>query len=184
MAIFKAKGVVLKVIKLSEKELMYNIFFREYGVLSVKKKKKIREKPIDIGYLIHGEIVTQFWRDIHTIWNIKIVSFFDTKDRLYNDIERFLQILSLTQKELPNGLPHYEIYDILHYLIENIIHLSWHKLLLTQLKITQSLGNLAERHPDITTQKILKFLHTHNYQDTMRLWEIPGEVLKKLEDLL
>ncbi|MDA9129350.1 recombination protein O N-terminal domain-containing protein [Candidatus Gracilibacteria bacterium] len=184
MAIFKAKGLVLRVIKLSEKELLYKIFFREYGILSVKKKKKVREKPIDTGYLLHGEIITQFGRDIHTIGNIKILCFFDTKNRVYSDIERFLKILSLVHTELPAGIPHIQIYDILSYLIENTTKLSGYKLLLTQLKISQSLGNLPEKNPDETTQKILKFIHNHSYQDIMRLGKIPKNVLKNLEEIL
>ena len=184
MSIFRADGVVLQVVKFSEKELLYKIFFREYGILSVKKKKKTRERPIDISYYISSEILTKAKQDIHTIGNIKILDFFDTKNTSYSDIEHFLTLLSRVYKELPHGTPHYEIYDILCHLIKNSETVSWIQLTLTELKITQCLWNLPENHSDMTTQKILKFLHTHHYKDILRLWNIPQETQKILEKIL
>lgn len=184
MSIFKADGIVLQVIKLSEKELMYKVLFRDYGILQVKKRKKTREKPIDIGYLISSEIITRNEQNIHTVWNIKILHFFETTWRNYHDIERFLKILSLVQKELPPWSPHYEMYDIFSILIKNPLNSTSHKLLLTQLKLIQCLGNLPEKHNDITTQKVLKFLHTHHFKDILRLGTIPIDTQKKLEQML
>ncbi len=183
MSVFKAEWIVLQVMKISEKELLYKVLFRDYGILKVKKKKKIREKPIDIGHLIHSEIATQTGREIHSIGNIKIISFFDSKQRLYSDIERFLKILSRTLKELPIWSPHYEIFDLLSYLIKNIKLIGDSKLLLTQLKLIACLWSLPETHLDPTTWKILKFIHSHNYKDVMRLWEVPEDTVRLLQNM-
>ena len=184
MSIFKADGIVLQVIKLSEKELMYKVLFRDYGILSVKKKKKAREKPVDIWYLISSEIVTKQGRNIHNIWNIKILNFFEGSETSYSNIEHFLKILSFVLKELPPWSPHYEIYDIMSLLIKDQKHLSSQRLILTHLKLIQCFGSLTETHSNQTTQKILKFLHTHHYKDILRLWEIPEEALKNLKQML
>jgi hypothetical protein len=75
--------------------------FRDYGVLTVKKRKKAREKPIDIGYFIHCEIITHKEKTVHTIGNILIDSFFETQGRSYEEIESFLRILARVKKEVP-----------------------------------------------------------------------------------
>jgi len=184
MSIFKTEWIVLQLKKIDEKEIFYKVFFRDYGILSVKKKKKAREKPIDWWYFIACEIITQYEKNIHTIGNIKIKSFFQTEWKSYNDIASFLKILWHIKQELPEWSPHYEIYDILVLFIQNEKHITSVSLLLTQLKIKQCFWNLPDTHIDQTTQKILKFIHTHHYKDILRLKEIPEETQKKLEQML
>ena len=180
MSIFKTSWIVLQLWKISEKQLFYKILFRDYGILTVTKKKKTREKPIDIGYIIDCEIITYKDRNIHTIGNIKVLWFFQTENRKYHDIESFLKILSLVSKQLPAWSPHYEIYDILSSLLQQENKLDSQKLLLTHLKIISCLWNLSDSHLDPTTQKILKFIHSSKYNDILRLWTIPEEAIKKL----
>ena len=79
MSIFKTEGIVLQVGKYSEKELYYKIFFRDYGILTVTKKKKVREKTIDIGYFISLEIITSSQKNVHTIGNIRVKCFFTSE---------------------------------------------------------------------------------------------------------
>ena len=67
MHVFKTQGIVLRMGKISERELWYKIFFQEYGVLMVQKQKKVREKPIDIGYHVGCEILTHEHKKSHTI---------------------------------------------------------------------------------------------------------------------
>ena len=183
MNIFRAEWIVLQVIKFSDQELLYKIFFREYGILSVKKKKKTREKPIDIGYIISWEIITKKHQEIHTIGNIKILTFFETSHIKYSEIERFMKILSKICKELPVWSPHIELFDIIHRCMKDYEYRSPIKLLLTELKITQCFWELTDTHFDITTQKILKFIHKNPYKDIMRLVKIPQEALQYLEDM-
>lgn len=184
MSIFKAQWIVIQVWKYSDNELYYKIFFRNYGILTVKKRKKAREKPIDIGYFIHSEIITHQAKTVHTIGNIKIYWFFETKDRSYNEIESFLKILSLIKKEIPEWSPHYEIYDMLADMIDSQETLSIDKLILTHLKAIACLWNLWESHSDESVSKILKFIHQNKYSQIMRLWAIPEESKKHLEKLL
>lgn len=184
MSIFKTQWVVIQVWKYSDNELYYKILFRDYGILTVKKRKKAREKPVDIGYLISCEIITHHAKTVHTIGNIKISAFFETKNRPYSEIESFLTILALIKKQLPEWSPHYEIYDILSLAIDLQETLHSQKFLLTHLKIIAALWNLWEIHSDETTKKILKFIHTNKYQDIIRLWNIPDETQKYLEWLI
>ena len=184
MSIFKTEWIVIQVWKYSENELYYKILFRDYGILTVKKRKKTREKPVDTGYFIHWEIITHGGKSVHTIWNIRIQSFFETKDRTYSEIESFLKILSLVKKELPEWSPHYEIYDMLADAIDSQETLNIDKLILTHIKVIACLWNLWESHSDETVSKILKFIHGNKYSQIMRLWAIPEESKKHLEQML
>lgn len=184
MAIFKTQWVVMQVWKYSENQLYYKIFFRDYGILTVAKKKKAREKPIDIWYYVSCEIITKEKDSVHTIWNIKIISYFETKDVQYHEIESFLKLLWFIKKNLPAGSPHYEIFDILHIYIPSSNIKNNQKYILTYLKIISSLGELWETHQNETTWKILKFIHATKYSDILRLWPIPEENLKHLEQIL
>jgi len=184
MSIFKTKGIVLRIWKYSEKELFYKVFFSDYGILTVTKRKKAKEKPIDIGYSIACEIITHKDKSVHTFGNIKIINYFQTSWKKYKDIESFLKILQLLQQELPEWYPNLELYCIVSEMIFIQEKLNQQKLLLTRLKIISCLWNLWESHRDLTTQKILKFIHTNTYQYIMRLGNIPEETEKKLEQLL
>lgn len=159
------------------------MLFRDYWILTVSKKKKVREKPIDIGYLVSCEIITKKDRDIHTIGNIKILSCFRSEWKKYKDIEDFLKILVRILKEIPEGNPHYEIYDLLSHCINEEETINSSKILLTHLKIIAILWNLADTHPDHVTDKTLKFLHKYHYKEILKLWDIPENAKKYLEKL-
>lgn len=184
MSFFKTEGIVLKVTKISEWELLYRMLFRDYGILSVSKKKKVREKPIDIWHLASCEIVTKKHRDIHTIGNIKIISFFSSQWRSYQDLEDFLKILVRIHKEIPAWSPHYEIYDILSLCIKSEATMNSSKILLTHLKIISVLWNLPENHTNPTCEKTLKFLHKYSYKEILKLWDMPEDTKKALENVL
>ncbi len=183
MSIFKTHGIVLKQGKYSEKELYYKILFRDYGILTVTKRKKSREKPIDTWYFVSCEIITHASKSVHTIGNIKINSYFQAWWKKYSEIELFLKILSEVHSQIPEGSPHYEIYDILSYYIEESSSLSYYKLILVGLKIKCCLGSLWESHPNETIMKILKFIHANKYSDILRLWAISDDLIKDLEQL-
>ena len=174
----------MQVWKYSENQLYYKIFFREYGILTVAKKKKAREKPIDVGYLISCEVITREKNSVHTIGNIKIISFFETKNIPYAQIESFLNLLSYIKKNIPDGSPHYEIFGIISLAIDSRGSLNSDRLILTHIKIIACFWELWETHPNSTTQKILKFIHTNKYDRIMRLWVIPEENRNHLEQML
>jgi len=144
MGVFKTYGIVLRQWKYSEKELYYKILFRDYGILTVTKRKKAREKPIDTGYFVSCEIITHASKSVHTIGNIKIHSYFQSEGKKYSEIELFLKMLWKIITQMPEGSPHYEIYDILSYYIEESNSLTYYKLLLTAIKIQCSLWNIWE----------------------------------------
>jgi len=87
------------------------VFFENYGKLVVMKKKKSREKALDIGYMFNCEISTREGRDIHTMHNIKILHYFDYKDRPFSEIENFMKLLSFVNKNLPEGNPIFEVFE-------------------------------------------------------------------------
>jgi recombinational DNA repair protein (RecF pathway) len=184
MAIFKTQWVVLHVWKYSENQLYYQLFFRDYGVLTVSKRKKAKEKPVDIWYFISCEVITKEKNSVHTIGNIKILSFFETQNISYSHIESFLLLLGYIKNNLPNGSPHYEIFDIISQAIDSQDTLNVDKLILTHIKVIACFWNLWDTHKDPTTQKILKFIHTNKYSQIMKLWAIPEENKKHLEYLL
>lgn len=184
MHVFKTQGIVLRMGKISERELWYKIFFQEYGVLMVQKQKKVREKPIDIGYHISCEILTHEQKKSHTIWNIAVLRYFESKDRPYQEIELFLKNIALLQKNIPDGVPHQELFLTLKEILSLGETLRYQKMLLLSLKIQALLGNLPENHTDITSQKILRFIHQSSSKDILRLAEISEEVKKNLEQML
>jgi len=176
--------MVLQVWKYSENSLYYKIFFREYGILTVTKKKKVREKPIDIGYLINCEVITSSKSSVHTIGNIKIIAFLETSGISYTQIESFLKLLYYIKKNIPDWSPHYEIFDILNTYIPKSNSWNIQLYILTHLKIISCLWELPDTHSDITSSKILKFINTSKYTDILRLWEIPEENIKHLKKML
>ncbi len=184
MGVFKTEWIILRTGKMSEKDSFYKIIFRDYGILTVKKRKKSREKPIDVGYHINCEIITHKDKNIHTIGNIKILNFFSWEKRRYSEIESFLKILSLISQELPEWSPHYEIYNILSTLITKWMDITSHKLLLTHLKIIQYFWVLPTFHDDVLVEKTLQYIHTHHYKNILALGEIPEKLEKKLKKFL
>lgn len=119
---------------MQEKEFLYTIFFREYGILSVTKKKKVREKLIDSGYMISCEIATKNNGGIHTLGNIKTLAFFSPEEKDFTSIESFLSLLRYIKTHIPKGNPHYEIYDIFPLLLAKN-NLSLQHIILAKLKI-------------------------------------------------
>jgi hypothetical protein len=184
MGIFKTQWVVFQVFKATEKEIQYMIFFKDYWVLRVSRKKKNKEKWIDIWQHISCEVVTYNSWTIATLSQITIISSFQSIQRSYSELEKFLKILALIHKELPYWNPHYEIFSILIFMIENWDKIHEQKLILTALKIQSVLWILTDTNRDEMTQKILKFVHSQAYKDILRLWNIPEETQKKLEEFL
>jgi len=182
MSIFKTTWVVLQTKKLSEKEFLYCVFFMEYGILWVKKQKKVREKPIDTGYLFHCEIITSNKTSIHIIWNIKVLWNYGIENKSYHDIESFLKLLWKIKSEIPVWNPHSEIFHVLSVCISQNLN-SW-KILLMHLKVIAILWNLPDQNSDEVTEKTLKFIHKYSFKEILKLWEIPEDVKKKLELML
>lgn len=183
MSIFKSKGIVLKIIKIGEKESLFQIFFLDYGLLSVKKKKKSREKAIDIWQLISCEIITHNTREIHSIWNIKITAFFYAENTPYENIELYLKLLSYLKQEIPQWNPHAEIFESIEIFLLSSQQ-SRESLILLFLKVQDILWNLQIENSDEIIRKILKFISLRHYREIIKLKNIPEDTLKKLEQML
>jgi len=184
MGIFKTEWVVFQVFKATEKEIQYTVFFKDYGVLRVSRKKKNKEKSIDIWQHISCEVLTSHSKSLATLSQISIISSFQSVERTYSELEKFLKILALIYKELPYWSPHYEIFNLLTVMIAYWDKINVQQLIITSLKIVWIVWNLPDKNSDPLVQKILKFIHTHSYSDILRLGKIPEETQKKLEQLL
>lgn len=160
------------------------MLFQDYGILLVQKKKKVREKTLDIGYGIGCEIVTQQQRDIHTIGNIKIISQFSYENRNFRDIEIYLRIIGYVLREVPKYIPQYEIYNILIYIQRYNSQINYTKMVLIFLKIQCVVWNIGEEYDDNVVKKIVAFVRHHSVWDIMRLSGIQEDILGKLEKLL
>ncbi len=160
------------------------VFFRDYGRLLVAKKKKAREKPLDIWYCINCEIITQEWRDIHTIGNIHVTSQFSYEKKSFHEIQSYLELLHLIKTQIPSGTSHWEIYNIIESITQRSEGLSEVSLLLTHLKILLVLGNISTEHTDETIQKILLFLNSHKISDIMKLTWVTPQIQQELQKLI
>lgn len=183
MSVFQAKWVVLKIVSKTEKDFLYLTFFENYGKLVVIKKKKAREKALDIGYLINCEISTQEGRNIHSIRNINIVSYFDYKDKPFSEIESFMKLLSFIDKNTVDGNPVFEIFHWLETLLQKGKKLTQEKIILTKLKSQDIFWDLWEKHSNDTVKKILKFIHTHSMKDILKLKGIEEGILEELKKI-
>ena len=184
MNIFKTQWIVLKVKKINEQDFLYTIFFRDYGKLNVTKKKKTREKTLDIWYGVNCEIITKNLRNTHTIGNIQISHHFLYEDKSFKIIELYLKLIKTILSEIPNGSPHSELYEILCFLNIYSKNISQQQILLTYLKILIILKNLEPKHTDVTIEKILKFLNTKHIQDVFKLKWIDLYMEKTLEQII
>ena len=176
--------MVLKIKKVNEKEFLYTVFFQDYGKLTVTKKKKGKEKPIDTGYTINCEIITKEQRDIHTIWNIQILHQFSCDEKDFQTIQEYLHMIKDILNNIPQGSPHREVFNILEHIAKNSKKLSYTQILLTRIKLKEIVWNISQTWWSTTVQKILKFIENHKIQDILKLTGIDTETLKDLEQLL
>lgn len=183
MSVFKSQWIVTKIKKIDEKGYLYLVFFRDYWFLWVSKRKKAKEKSLDLGYNFNCEIHTSSSKNIHTISNMRIRNFYISENKWYKEIEAFLWFLNFLTKEIPEGNPHEEIFESLEIYLSSS-HQSFESFLLLRIKAKEILWNLEIWHSDETTRKILKFISNKSYKEIIKLRNIPEESKKFLEKLL
>lgn len=183
MHIFKAKWIVLRLLSKNEKDFLYSIFFEQYGKLAISYKRKTKEKMIDIGNIFSGEISTQEGRKVHSLRNIKIKNFFHPKEKSFEEISLYLEILSLVEKKLIEGNPVPEIFSLLEILGEKSEKLTYEKLLLAKLKVISIFGELRSHDTDEVVEKILKFIHHYSIKDILKLKWLEEETIEKLKKI-
>lgn len=157
MSIFKDKAIVTKVEKLKDKDFLYTLFTYEYWKIRANKKISLKEKPLDLWYIINFEIVTSPNAKIHKIKNIKIKSEFrNTKS--FEELNLYLEILSIIYREIPDWLSNKEIFTLVEF-INNDEKIDKNKLLLTKLKLKSLLWNLPNNNENKTIEKYLNIIN-------------------------
>ena len=159
---------------------MYTIFSYDYWKIKATKKIAKSEKNLDLWYIINFEIETKNNPNIHKIKNIKILSEFNSENKWFFIINKYLEILSVIFKQIPDWITVHEIYNIME-LINTKTNLSEIQLILSKLKILSIVGELNIEHNNKTISKILKFISSNNINDIFRLSWIDEKMKKELE---
>ena len=140
-----------------------------------------RIKNIDLGYVINFEIMTKENSKIHKIKNIKIKSEFNlNKDKNFYELNKYLEILALVYREIPEWIAFEEIFDVVET-INNYEKIDETKLILAKIKIKSLLWNLNIEHNDKIIEKILKFINTSKIENILKLTWINEEQKKELD---
>ena len=182
MSVFKTKWIILKIDKPKDKDFLYTVFTYDFGKIRVSKKKNTKEKTLDLGYIVNAEIRTKEGFDIHKISNIKIISEFDYKEKDFELIQKYLEILAFVTRQSPDWVALYEAFAILET-INKYKNIDTTKLLLTKLKLMQCFWSLDISHKDLTVQKVLKFIDNRSIHDVLKLIGIQSDIERKLEEI-
>lgn len=181
MTVFKTKWIILKIDKIKDKDLLFNIFTKDYWKIRANKKFSKREKSLDSGYLINFEIHTKPNSQIHKIRNIKILSEFNlNKDKSFDELNKYLEILAILYKEYPDWLKNNWIFEIIEEINSNK-KIDENKLILAKLKLISQIWNLKTENDNLTIKKILKFISNSNIKDILKLTWISWELKKELD---
>lgn len=195
MGIFNDKAIVIKINKSAwnnsnennfwkkngEKELLYTLFTKSYWKIKASKNYTKTEKNIDLGYVINFEIVTKENSKIHKIKNIKIKSEFNlNKDKNFYELNKYLEILALIYREIPEWIAFEEIFDVIET-INNYEKIDETKLILAKIKIKSLLWNLNVEHNDRIIEKILKFINSSKIEKILKLTWINENQKKELD---
>lgn len=168
MSIFKSKWIIIKIKKIEEKNNLYTIITSDYWKILCNKKLNLREKTLDLGYLINFEIEVKWWVNIHNIKNIKILEEFNSLWEKYSTIENFLILLKIVHLKLPEKLVNIEIFNTLEIIIRNK-KINSIKLILSQLKILNILWILNLEDKNLTIKKILHFINKNKIENVLKL---------------
>lgn len=182
MSVFKDSAIVLKIQKLDEKKLLYQVFSRDFWKISVTKNYSKKEKNIDLGNLVNFEIVTKETANIHRIKNVKIISSFNTQQKSFSLLNSYLEVLYKVHKEFQAGVANREIFELLSSLNQNE-KLREVDLLLATLKIDSIEWVLQNNHNNPQIQKILSFIQRENFRTIMKLWGFTESVINELKQI-
>ena len=188
MSIFKTQWIILKIKKQEEKNNLYTIFTADYWKILTSKKLVLKEKTLDLGYLINFEIEVKQWVNIHKIKNIKIIWEFNSFGKQYSIIHSFLELLNIVNTKLPEKLAHLEIFYTLETLIkyENLTsnELTKQRIILIQLKLLDLLWTLNIEHKNPIIKKILHYIHKNKAGEILKLTGISWEIEEELEKIV
>ncbi len=192
MSIFKDKAIILKIdkslkvndnnfTKTNDKEFFYTIFTKTYWKIKASKKYSKTEKSLDLWYNINFEIITSEKSKIHKIKNIKIKNEFNiNKDKNFYEINKYLEILALIFKEIPEWVAFEEIFEIIEKVNEKQ-NIDETRLILAKLKIKSLIWILNINHKDEIIKKILKFISISKIENILKLTWINEDQKKELD---
>lgn len=183
MSIFKSQWIIIKIKKLEEKNTLYTILTSDYWKILCNKKLNLREKTLDLGYLINFEIEVKWWLNIHNIKNIKILEEFNSLWKKYSTIENFLILLKIVHLKLPEKLVNIEIFNTLKEIIK-YKKLNSSKLILSQLKILDILWLLNIENKNMIIKKILNFINKNKIENILKLTWIDNNLENDLKNIV
>lgn len=166
---------------MKDKELLYTLFTYEYGKIKANKKFSLKEKNLDLWYIINFEIITEENKIIHKIKNIKIKSQFNT-NKSFAEINIYLEILWVIFKEIPDWIPNKEIFEMVES-INNYKNIDEAKLVLAKLKLKDILWDLNISNDNKIIERILKFIHNSKIDDILRLKWIDEDLKNDLKKI-
>lgn len=179
---FKDRAIILKVEKISEKDLLYTLFSENFWKIRANKKFSKKEKNLDLGYIINFEIVTKENVSIHKIKNIKIKSEFFLENKSFSEINIFLEILSIIFKEMMDWLQNKEIFSIIEE-INKKEKIDETKLILAKIKLKFILWILGTENKNQIISKILKFVYNNKIKEIFKLKWINEDLKNILKNL-
>lgn len=182
MSIFKSKWIILKKLSRREKDVIYDIFTYDFWRIKCQKKQKVREKNLDIGYILNFEIETRESRDIHKIKNVKIKSEFSYEGKDFQLINEYLRFLESIISNIPPSVPVMEIFDIVEQVNEKK-DISVFKIQLARLKIIAIWWLLNTSHTNKTVEKILVYIEKNRIKDILKIKCDDEEIIELLKIL-
>ena len=182
MLIFKTKWIILKINKKKKEYFIYTIFCDQYWIITCIRKFNIKEKNIDLWYIINFEIETKKENKIQKIRNIKILSVFYTEWKCFNILNNYLELLNIVKNNSPYWVEILWIIPIFeninnHHSIDTI------KIILSKLKVLNILWILNLENKDPLIKRILKFINKNKIENILKLGRIDEEIKEKLEKL-
>jgi len=160
--VFCVEGVVLKRVFYRDKKVLYAIFSKEYGKITVWAKQNKFGCFADIGAIINCSVTTR--RSINEASAVKIKQSVNAEQLHYEEVFHLLQLLAMYDTLLPENLPYHNLYvDYIHAMstLENpkYNHLAIELLKLKIIKMT-GIGDLEiiDRHEEI--KKIYAHIET------------------------
>lgn len=159
--------------------MVYDIFTYDFWRIKARKKPKVREKTLDVWYIVNFEIETQEWRDIHKIKNIKIISEFPYQGKDFAIIHEYLALLHTIITHIPHGIDVKEIFWIIEAVNEKK-HINVLKLNLARLKVLDIVWILDCEHSDRQIRVILDFIQKNRISEILKLksdsWDISDAI--------
>lgn len=185
MSIFHDNGIIIKIIKWTEKDDILQVFFQNYGILSVKNTKNKRKIWMDIWNLISAEIYTRSENSLATLQAVKVLSYIPSDTLNYKSQLAFLEYITDIKTYIPLWYPHYESFQLSEKLLQIWKTLRYQDILLARLKLREILWEGWELVSNkVFLRKIQNFLRSYDTKYIFQLTSLSEEQIQSLEKIL